>query len=84
MAVRRTGIPWQLLAFLVWAHLFPAASCGAAEFHNALSLQGFTGLLNTPNAEVTDEGKVYLLYSNQQESQWRRNRESEKSYMFSL
>ncbi|MHB8829345.1 MAG: YjbH domain-containing protein [Syntrophales bacterium] len=56
----------------------------AGEFHNALSLQGFTGLLNTPNAEVTDEGKAYLLYSNQKESHWRDRARREENYMFSV
>src|SRR5208283_759089 len=43
----------------------------AGEFHNALSLQGYTGLLNTPNAEVTETGRLDILYSNQKEPQWR-------------
>jgi hypothetical protein len=54
------------------------------EFHNALSLQGFTGLLNTPNAEVTDEGKVYTLFSNQKESQWRDSVAHQENYLFSF
>lgn len=59
-------------------------ACHGSEFHNALSLQGFTGLLNTPNAEVTEEGKAYILYSNQKESQWRDLVPHEESYMFSV
>jgi hypothetical protein len=56
----------------------------AGEFHNALSLQGFTGLLNTPNAEVTDEGSFYALYSNQRESQFPPRNAREESYLFSV
>ena len=61
-----------------------APSGQAQEFHNALSLQGFTGLLNTPNAEVTDEGKAYLLYSNQKEDKWRDRTPRQETYMFSV
>ena len=63
--------------------IYVPASFGG-EFHNALSLQGFTGLLNTPNAEVTEEGKAYLLYSNQKESHWRDVVPREESYIFSV
>ena len=59
-------------------------ACYGGEFHNALSLQGFTGLLNTPNAEVTEEGKAYLLFSNQKESKWRDRVPREESYLFSI
>lgn len=56
----------------------------ADEFHNALSLQGFTGLLNTPNAEVTAEGRFYGLYTNQKESKWRDKVWRQENYMFSI
>src|SRR6266511_535867 len=56
----------------------------ADDFHNALSLQGFTGLLNIPNAKVTAEGRFYGLYSNQKESKWRKQVWRQESYMFSL
>jgi len=36
------------------------------------SLQGYTGLLNTPNALVAPEGAVDFLYSNQVDVQWRK------------
>jgi hypothetical protein len=64
--------------------LLAGTSCLAAEWHNALSLQGFTGLLNTPNAEVTDEGKFYALFSNQRESQLPPRNAREESYIFSV
>lgn len=60
------------------------AQAGAAEFHNALSLQGFTGILNTPNAHVTEEGKLYALYSNQEEIEWRSKARSQDNYMISI
>lgn len=56
----------------------------AGEFHNALSLQGFTGLLNIPNAEVTAEGRFYGLYSDQEESKWRDKVWLQENYMFSV
>ena len=37
----------------------------ADDFHNSLSLQGYTGLLNIPTAEVNDNGKLYYEYSKQ-------------------
>ncbi len=54
------------------------------DFRNALSLQGFTGLLNTPNAAVTDEGHIAGLYTQQIESQWRDRVQREDSYLFSV
>ncbi len=59
-------------------------ACHGGEFHSALSLQGFTGLLNTPNAAVTDAGKGYILFSNQKESKWRDLVPREESYLFSV
>lgn len=53
-------------------------------FHNALSLQGFTGILNTPNAHVTEEGWLYALYTNQEESQWRQKTPFQDNYLFSV
>jgi hypothetical protein len=79
-----------------WLRSFFFSSCiffsvtlnvSAAEsdsFHNALSLQGFTGLLNTPNARVTDEGWFNALYTNQKESQWRSKTRFQDNYLFSL
>jgi len=64
--------------------LMNAAFANAAEFPNAISLQGFTGLLNTPNAEVTEEGTVNALYSNQIEPQWRDLAPHEDNYLFSV
>jgi len=53
-------------------------------FHSALSLEGFTGVLNTPNAFVTEEGWLYALYSNQRESKWRNKVPFEDNYTFSI
>lgn len=66
---------------LVMVHITPGH---AGEFHNALSLQGFTGLLNTPNAEVTAEGRFYGLFSDQKESKWRNKVWRQENYMFSV
>lgn len=49
-----------------------------------MSLQGYTGLLNIPNAAVTDQGKVVLFYSDQEESSKRDWLDREDSYVFSL
>jgi len=55
-----------------------------APFHRALSLEGFTGVLNTPNAYVTEEGWLDALYTNQKESQWRNKVPFEDNYLFSI
>ncbi|GFO56429.1 hypothetical protein GMSM_34360 [Geomonas sp. Red276] len=68
---------------LVLLLLLPSLSWGS-DFHNALSLQGFTGLLNTPNAETTEEGTVYLTYSNQKEPERRSRITSEESVNLAL
>jgi hypothetical protein len=73
-----------LIIFLIMFILPRFSPCLAGEFHNSLSLQGYTGLLNTPNAEVTDEGKLYALFSNQQERQWRNRTNRQENYMFSV
>ena len=54
------------------------------SFHNALSLQGFTGVLNTPSAYVTEEGWMYALYSDQKESQWRKKTPYQDNYLLSF
>jgi hypothetical protein len=74
----------SLVLFLIMFVLPCFSPCLAGEFHNSLSLQGFTGLLNTPNAEVTDEGRLYALFSNQQERQWRNMTNRQENYMFSV
>jgi hypothetical protein len=68
--------------FLVFSNQASAAQ--PVIFHNALSLQGFTGILNTPNAHVTEEGDFYALYSNQKESKWRNKVTFQDNYLFSI
>ncbi|CAK0774768.1 Exopolysaccharide biosynthesis protein YbjH [Gammaproteobacteria bacterium] len=72
-----------LLALSV-AVLSVPSSLFAEEFHNALSLEGFTGLLNTPNAEVINDGEFSGLYSNQKENGFRSRLAREDSYLFSM
>jgi hypothetical protein len=79
---------WLRFVFLgCCSFLMGTLGTAAAEpgtFHNALSLQGFTGILNTPNAHVTDEGWVYALYSNQTEREWRQRASFQDNYQFSI
>jgi hypothetical protein len=56
----------------------------AADFRNTLSFQGYTGLLNTPNAEVADEGRLNALYSDQKERMWRSATPREENYLVSV
>ncbi|MFZ4857109.1 MAG: YjbH domain-containing protein [Desulfuromonadaceae bacterium] len=60
------------------------ASPPPLPFHNGLSLQGFTGILNTPSAHVTDEGWLFALYTNQEESKWRKKATYQDNYMVSV
>src|SRR6266480_4928627 len=56
----------------------------ADNFFNALSLQGYTGILNTPSAHVDAEGSLQFLYSNQTEEMWRNLTKREENYLFSV
>ncbi len=47
---------------LLW--LLPATLM-AGSFQNSINFQGFTGLINIPNAEVVQDGDVALSFSNQ-------------------
>ncbi|MDA8412729.1 MAG: YjbH domain-containing protein [Desulfobacteraceae bacterium] len=60
-------------ALSLLALLLNSGVCLAAETvqEPLLSFQGFTGILNTPNAQVSREGSLQLLYSNQRENIWR-------------
>ena len=37
----------------------------ASSFYNSTSFQGYTGVINTPNAEVLEDKKVEFSFSNQ-------------------
>ena len=37
----------------------------ASDFSSSLSFQGFTGLINTPNAQVLREGNAVFQFNNQ-------------------
>ncbi|MEA1984004.1 MAG: YjbH domain-containing protein [Campylobacterota bacterium] len=44
---------------------FSLSLVDAAELSHSLSYQGYTGVVNTPNAQVMDEGEIGLHYDNQ-------------------
>lgn len=75
---------FSAVASLLLLAICDASPCRGEDFHNSLSLQGYTGLLNTPNAAVTGEGKLYALFSNQQESKWRERTPRQENYLFSV
>ena len=56
----------------------------AAVVHQELSLQGMSGLLNTPNALVTPTGQVDFGYSNQIEEDWRDRVKRQDNYYVSF
>lgn len=74
----------HLLICLAILFLLDLPCARAGEFHNSLSLQGFTGLLNIPNAEVTEEGRLYALFSDQREGAWRARTPRQENYMVSV
>ncbi len=65
---------------------------GQATQDSTLSLQGFSGVLNTPNAHVQQEGTFAVLYSNQKDLSSNQNDSlpgdglptKEDSYLFSV
>ncbi|MHB8766468.1 MAG: YjbH domain-containing protein [Deferrisomatales bacterium] len=75
-----TRPPVALLAALFLA----GSAAGAQPLRTAPSFQGFTGLVNVPNAEVTPDGALDLLYSNQSESRWRDRVPYQDNYLFSV
>ncbi|MBI2353622.1 MAG: YjbH domain-containing protein [Deltaproteobacteria bacterium] len=83
-------MPLTLLALLLlcltaFPSLSPAFELPPPQgFHPALSLQGFTGILNTPSAHVTQEGDFYALYTNQKENNWRKRVPFQDNYLFSV
>jgi len=58
------------------------AVCGAGDFPDAPSLQGFTGILNVPTANVQKEGTLAAWYTNQSDLHW--NRSHLDNYFFSV
>lgn len=74
----------SLLIGLLSLYSLTASAAQPELLHNGLSLQGYTGILNTPSAHVTDEGWLYALYTNQEESQWRQKTRFQDNYMFSV
>ena len=68
-------LEYGVLAFLV---AVPCSSQGST------SLQGYTGLLNTPNALVAPEGTVDLNFDNQVANQWRQEQTFGSDYMVNL
>ncbi len=74
----------MLLCTVAFVSLSAHAEASPQRLHNALSLQGYTGILNTPNAHVTDEGWLYALYTNQKEDRWRQKTPYQDNYLVSV
>lgn len=77
---------------LLRSALLPLLLCQAAAAFGAesplprgnLSLQGFSGVLNTPDARVSAEGWLDAAYTNQKESQWRKKVPFQDNYLVSV
>ncbi len=74
----------QCLVFGLLCLAAPFSEGAASTFHNGLSLQGYTGLFNAPNAVVTEQGRLYFLFSDQMEPHRRDLQDSAENYMFSI
>lgn len=75
----------SLISLLSAPSLVPALELPPAEkFHNDMGLQGYSGVLNTPSAHVTEEGWFYGLYTNQTEDMWRKKTRFQDNYLFSV
>lgn len=62
--LQRTAHIFVMIAVAV---LLPLSGNALADQATALSLQGFSGILNTPTGHVQSEGSINALFSNQKE-----------------
>lgn len=73
----------RFIASVAFLGLFGAvAVCGAEDFPDATSLQGFTGILNVPSANVQKEGTLAAWYTDQKDPHW--NKSHLDNYFFSV
>ncbi|MBI5441431.1 MAG: YjbH domain-containing protein [Deltaproteobacteria bacterium] len=77
---RNACLPSVLLLALALGFGRPVSA--SETFPQALSFQGYTGILNTPNAEVAKEKTAYLLWTDQIESQFDRRMVSRQDNYF--
>ncbi len=78
MSLRKIG--WAALSGAVL--LSAATAADAGDFTNAVSLQGFTGIMNTPTANVQKEGSLALWSAKQHEQH--SNQINNENYLFSV
>ncbi|HBG05060.1 MAG: hypothetical protein A2075_16550 [Geobacteraceae bacterium GWC2_58_44] len=81
-SLRRSILAFSLAVATLFLILQAPSCCGAAQFPNTLSMQGFTGLLNTPSAQLVEEGTLSFSYSDQTNPEWRRSTSRADSYFF--
>lgn len=75
---------FRIIATLFLSFLVLTTTAAASEFTPTPSLQGYTGLLNIPNALVTPEGRLDALFTNQTEEKWRGKIPRQENYLFSV
>ncbi len=71
------------LLLVVAATLMPLGAAGE-PFRSGVSFQGYTGVLNTPNALIAPEGDMDFLFTDQIEERWRDRAAWEENYALSL
>jgi hypothetical protein len=69
--------------------LLPSTLLIANNLNNHLSFQGFTGVINTPNAQVIDEGNAIIHFNNQFDNNLRdynynKSMDFEENYIFGM
>lgn len=74
----------RLIIAALWLMGLPVVCPADEQFHSGLSLQGYTGILNTPSAYVSQEGFISGLYSDQKETMWRDKTSYQHNYLFSV
>jgi hypothetical protein len=71
---------------VLWAALgcLTAEASAGAQLQNHLSFEGYTGIINTPTAEVTPETDVDLQFNDQLESQYVHLYPRSRNFLFSM
>ncbi len=72
---------WTTLSVITVILLATGAS-SAVDFSSGFSLQGYTGIMNTPTANVQKEGTMGFWYAKQRDSSY--PYQHEENYLFSL
>ncbi len=82
--IHRSGFAGMSIYFLLLAVVLLPVSSVRAEPPPAMALQGFSGILNTPTADVQEEGSLNALYSDQRDRFKKGTPPWQDNYLFSV